>query len=371
MTASSLKIAVFGSSLVSSYWNVAARYYRGLLRALARRGHAITFYEPDAFGRQQHRDMHDPNWARVVVYPGNDESVALRRVTAAARYADVLVKASGVGVFDELLEHALLTAARRPQQVVFWDMDPTATLARLHTEPDDALHRLVPRYDAILTYGGDQATELAYRALGAHACLPVHDAFDPDAHPALPAREAYAADLALLAHWPPDPEARVAEYFFEPAQRLPQRQFLLAGSGWDSMAVPPNVRTPGELPAAEHDAVYRAARAVLHVASDDRAPGGPSGLAQLLQIAGTGACPISHADAGVERFLEPGVEVLIARNGAEVAQHLEALSPERALRIGAAARQRVLAQHCFDARARELEALFTAGAQAARFEASA
>src|SRR5262245_15889173 len=109
----SLKIAFFGSSLVSSYWNGAATYYRGLIRALAARGHVITFYEPDAFGRQQHRDLSDPSWAKVVVYGGNDDAAPLRQVTAAARYADVLIKASGVGVYDVLLEKAVLDAARR------------------------------------------------------------------------------------------------------------------------------------------------------------------------------------------------------------------------------------------------------------------
>jgi spore maturation protein CgeB len=62
-----MRIAFFGSSLVSAYWNGAATYYRGLLKALAGRGHAITFYEPDAFERQAHRDIDDPPWARIVV----------------------------------------------------------------------------------------------------------------------------------------------------------------------------------------------------------------------------------------------------------------------------------------------------------------
>src|SRR5947209_6065678 len=97
-----LNIAFFGSSLVSAYWNGAATYYRGIIRALAERGHRITFYEPDAYDRQQHRDIADPNWARVVVYSGQDESEALR-VIEQARGADLVVKASGVGVFDELL----------------------------------------------------------------------------------------------------------------------------------------------------------------------------------------------------------------------------------------------------------------------------
>src|SRR5689334_18527434 len=98
-----MHIAFFGSSLLSAYWNGAATYYRGLLRSLAEIGHRITFYEPDAFGRQQNRDLDPPSWAKVVVYRA-DNYVELRRCLKEASRADVLVKASGVGVFDEYLE---------------------------------------------------------------------------------------------------------------------------------------------------------------------------------------------------------------------------------------------------------------------------
>src|SRR3954471_8751473 len=97
-----LKIAFYGSSLVSAYWNGAATYYRGIIKELNRLGHHITFYEPDAYERQQHRDIPDPDWATVVVYDNNEESVF--KVLREADTADVVIKASGVGVFDELLE---------------------------------------------------------------------------------------------------------------------------------------------------------------------------------------------------------------------------------------------------------------------------
>ena len=76
-----MKVAFYGSSLLSSWWNGAATYYRGLLRDLAGRGYDITFYEPDAYERQSHRDMDPPEWARVVVYP-NDERGVLRILRA-------------------------------------------------------------------------------------------------------------------------------------------------------------------------------------------------------------------------------------------------------------------------------------------------
>src|SRR4030095_7315756 len=95
-----MNIAFFGSSLVSAYWNGAATYYRGIIRALADRGHRVTFFEPDAYQRQQHRDVPDPDWAEVVVYSAAG-TAAVDKAVEVASVADLVVKASGVGVFDE------------------------------------------------------------------------------------------------------------------------------------------------------------------------------------------------------------------------------------------------------------------------------
>src|SRR5436190_12074431 len=116
-----MRIAFFASSLVSAYWNGAATYYRGIVRALDARGHRITFYEPDAYGRQQHRDIDDPPYARVVVYPAASDDDAWRALES-ARAADLVVKASGVGVFDGLLEQGVLQLKGPRTRVVFWDV---------------------------------------------------------------------------------------------------------------------------------------------------------------------------------------------------------------------------------------------------------
>ena len=161
-----MNIAFFGSSLVSAYWNGAATYYRGLIRALAERGHRVTFYEPDAYGRQQNRDMADPPWARVVVYPG-EGTQGVRRCLDEARDADVIVKASGVGVFDALLEAGVLALRRAGNVVAFWDVDAPATLERVCGDSADPFGELIPKYDAVLTYGGGQPVVSAYESLGA------------------------------------------------------------------------------------------------------------------------------------------------------------------------------------------------------------
>src|SRR3569832_731929 len=120
-----MRIAFFGSSLVSTYWNGAATYYRGIIRAMADRGHETWFFEPDAWDRQKNRDIDAPAWAKVIVYE-NSEDAALRAVER-ARDFDLIVKASGVGVFDELLERAVLELRRPHNTVVFWDVDAPST----------------------------------------------------------------------------------------------------------------------------------------------------------------------------------------------------------------------------------------------------
>lgn len=176
----SLDIAFFGSSLVSAHWNGAATYYRGLLRELAQRGHLIRFYEPDAYERQQHRDTPDPDWAEVIVFPATE--AAARQQLHDASNADMIVKASGVGVFDELLERGVLETSHNGARIVYWDVDAPATLERIDADPNDPMRELVSAYDMVLTYGGGEPVVQAFRALGARRCVPIYSALDPSTH---------------------------------------------------------------------------------------------------------------------------------------------------------------------------------------------
>src|SRR5579884_2768497 len=115
-----MRFCCFGSSLVSAYWNGAATYYRGLLKALAERGHTIIFAEPDAYDRQKHRDIEDPSWAEVLVF--EPDEAGLQRVLSRATGADVVIKFSGVGVLDEELERAVLSVRGPGQLAIFWDV---------------------------------------------------------------------------------------------------------------------------------------------------------------------------------------------------------------------------------------------------------
>jgi spore maturation protein CgeB len=358
-----MNIAFFASSLVSAYWNGAATYYRGMVRALHERGHRVTFFEPDAFGRQQHRDLPDPPWAKVVVYPAARDADALNAVEQ-ARAADLVVKASGVGVFDELLELAVLDLQRPDCLVAFWDVDAPATLDRMQENAQDPLRALVPRYDLVLTYGGGEPVRRAYLALGAKDCIPIYNALDPTTHFPVAPEPRFESQLAFLGNRLPDREARVEEFFLRAAALLPDRKMLLGGSGWQDKALPANVQYLGHVYTADHNAFNCTPRAVLNVSRESMARYGFSPATRVFEAAGAAACVITDAWEGLELFFEPGSEMLVARDGEQVAQQLRGLDEDAARGIGQAAYRRVLAQHTYAHRAAQLESVLQGRQQA-------
>jgi spore maturation protein CgeB len=353
-----MNIAFYGSSLLSSYWNGAATYYRGLLRSLASRGYSITFYEPDAFDRQLHRDMDPPEWARVVVYQATD--AGLRGALAEAGAADILVKASGVGVFDAELLQGIIDHASPQALRIFWDVDAAATLDEIRGDPSHPVRAALPNLDLVLTYGGGPPVIAAYEGFGARSCVPIYNAVDPTTHFPVAADPRFVCDLAFLGNRLPDREQRVDEFLLKPAVALAERAFLIGGNGWETKAMPLNVRHRGHVYTSEHNAFNCTPRAVLNVARDSMANVGFSPATRVFEAAGAAACLITDAWEGIELFLAPNDEVLVARDGQDVAEHLVGLDKGRARRIGQAARARVLAEHTYDRRSDLVDRLFRA-----------
>jgi spore maturation protein CgeB len=352
-----MKIAFFGSSLVSAYWNGAATYYRGLLRALHERGHEITFYEPDAYERQKHRDIDDPPYARVVVYEAHSEAGPLQAL-ARASGSDLVVKASGVGVFDSLLERAVLERRQKGALAAYWDVDAAATLERMENDCADSLRPLIPEYDVIFTYGGGDGVVDAYRSFGARRCYPVYNALDPSTHFPVAEDSRFAGSLGFLGNRLPDREQRVNEFFFSPATKHCEKRFLLGGSGWENN-VPErgNIAYLGHVYTRDHNAFNCTLLAVLNICRDSMARRGFSPPTRLFEAAGAAACLITDAWHGIDDFLEPGRECLVAQNGAEVGEILKCLSKAQAREIGQAALRRIVSEHTYARRAEQVETI--------------
>jgi spore maturation protein CgeB len=274
-----------------------------------------------------------------------------------ARDADIVVKASGVGVFDDELIEGILEHSAPHALKIFWDVDAAATLEEMRQSEDHPVRRALPSLDMVLTYGGGPPVVRAYEAFGAARCVPVYNALDPTTHHPVARDARFTADLAFLGNRLPDREARVEEFFLKPAGELSDREFLIGGNGWDTKAMPGNVRHLGHVFTHEHNAFNCTPLAVLNVARDSMADIGFSPATRVFEAAGAAACLITDAWEGIELFLEPDEEVLVARDGQDVIDLVRELTPERARAIGDAALNRVLAEHTYAHRGAEVDAL--------------
>jgi spore maturation protein CgeB len=352
-----LQIAFFGSSIVSAYWNGAATYYRGIVKALHKMGHQVTFYEPDIYDRQKHRDIDDPEYCRVVLYQST--TIIVDRIMEEASHADVIIKASGVGDLDSYLEKKTAALKHEHNLVIFWDVDAPATLDRIENDPGDYFRELIPKFDFILTYGGGQPVIDAYSRKGAKKCIPIYNALDTETHHPVTAETRFEASLSFLGNRLPDREARVEAFFLIPAAQIPEHPFLLGGSGWGDKEMPGNVSYVGHVYTKDHNAFNCSPMAVLNISRDSMAKYGFSPATRVFEAAGAGACIITDYWEGIEHFFEPEKEILVARSGEEVVEILRVLTPEIARSIGQAAYQKVISAHTYDHRAALLQEIFT------------
>ena len=351
-----MKVFVFGSSLTSSYWNGAATYYRGIYKNLAELGFHITFAEPDAYGRQQHRDAGDFSYAEVLVYQSPRDIPALLKRAAKA---GLVIKHSGVGVDDALLEERILECKGPGTQVAFWDVDAPATLASVEADPKHPLREWVREYDYIFTYGGGAPVVEHYLKLGARACHPIYNALDPETHYPVEADPCLSCDLVFVGNRLPDRERRVEEFFLAAAEMAPECDFVLGGEGWGAKTLPPNVRWIGHVATEDHNRVNCSARLVLNINRESMAKVGFSPPTRVFEAAGAGACLITDHWEGIEKFFLPGSEILVARNAGEIVDLLRTVDAKLAREIGEAMRKRARQEHTYALRALEVREILS------------
>ncbi len=349
-----MNIFVLGSSIVSSYWNGAATYYRGIYKYLARRGHRITFAEADAYGRQSHRDAGDYSYVESVVYqPASELDSILRR----AEGADVVVKHSGIGVDDQALESRVLELQDQ-SVVIFWDVDAPATIQRLHARTGDSFRPLVPRYDAIFTYGGGPGIRDEYRRFGARSYASIYNGLDADTHHPVAPDPTLECDVAFIGNRLPDREARVEQLFLRAAELAPERKFILGGEGWGDKALPRNVRWIGHVPTGDHNRVNCSASMVMNINRSSMADFGFSPPTRVFEVAGAGTCLLCDDWPGIDECFEPGKEIIVIRSAEDVVRALEEFDVAARRRIGSAFHERALRDHTYAQRAEQAEKAF-------------
>jgi spore maturation protein CgeB len=344
-----LDIVIFGLSITSSWGNGHAATYRALAKALARRGHRLTFLERDAEWYRANRDLVSADYCNIRLYDSlNDIPRLFGHLVDAADLTIV-----GSYVPDGIAIGEWVTARARGV-TAFYDIDTPVTLAGLETGSVAYIApRLIPRFDIYLSFTGGPVLSLIEDVYGSPRARVLYCAAEPD----LSARSASSRwTLGYLGTYSIDRQPALEGLLLEPARALPEQTFVVAGAQYPAeLSWPANVTRIEHVAPEEHAAFYSQQRYTLNLTRAEMVSMGYSPSIRLFESAAFGVPVISDRWAGIEQFFTPGEEILIVDHAQQVIQLLNELPDDRRRAIAAGARKRLARQHTPEHRARTLE----------------
>ena len=352
MSAPSHRFVFLGLSITSSWGNGHATTYRALLRQLAARGHSVTFLERDLEFYADNRDLPDPPYARTHLYRSFEELAD--RFGPLVREADLVVVGSYV---PEGKRVGAWVQQLAPERAAFYDIDTPVTLAKLDAGEEEYLSReLVPRYALYLSFTGGPTLKRIERELGAPCARPLYCSVDPDLYFPEPSPEGLRWDAGYLGTYSADRQPALERLLLEPARRWQTGRFIVAGAQYPAdLELPANVAHETHLSPAEHRRFYNAQRFTVNVTRRAMANAGWSPSVRLFEAAACGTPILTDRWPGLEDFLEPGREVVVADTPEQALEVLRDMPDRQRQAISRAARSRILGAHTAGHRAEALE----------------
>jgi spore maturation protein CgeB len=354
-----MKLVIFGLTISSSWGNGHATLWRGLCRALAAKGHGVTFFERDVPYYACHRDANHLPDCDLVLYP-KWESVRARARDAVANADCAIVTSYCVdarAATELILDFASLVH-------VYYDLDTPVTLDRLRNQGDvEYLPQCgLGSFDLVLSYTGGDALKELQSQLGARRVAALYGSVDADFYRPSSPSSTYAADLSYLGTYAADRQAALERLFVEPARRFPDKRFLIGGAMYPGdFPWTRNIYFVRHVPPPEHPAFYSSSPLTLSVTRSAMANLGYCPSGRLFEAAACETAIVSDYWSGLEEFFEPGKEILIASTPEDISEVLK-LSPQELRNVGAAARERVLSEHTAEHRCDQLLNLIEASA---------
>ena len=355
-----MKIVVFGLSITSAWGNGHATTFRALLEALHRRGHDIVFYEKNVEWYAHNRDLPHPSYCRLRLYESWPEirNEAKRELGD----ADIGLVGSyfpdGIAAINELLDSRAAVKA-------FYDIDTPITIAELRrqnqTEYLKAEH--ISGFDVYFSFTGGPMLHEIEQQFGARCAVPLYCSFDPTEYRRFGVNKRFACELSYMGTYAPDRQAKLEELLVRPAEKLPGKNFVVAGPQYPkAIRWPKNVRRIVHLNPRWHARFYSSSRLTLNVTRREMVIVGYSPSVRLFEAAACGVAIVSDNWPGLGTFFTPGREILLPVDGQDVVRYL-ALDDTELRRIGDAAQQRVLAEHTSEVRAQQFEDAIVAAQQ--------
>lgn len=348
-----MKLTIFGLSITSSWGNGHATTFRALCHALHRRGHRIVFFEHNLEWYQNNRDLPHPPYCDAKTFGSWDE--ILPAVRAELKDSDVAMVGSyfpdGVAALEEVLCSNVSVKA-------FYDIDTPVTVKGLkdHGRTDYLYRQHLPELDVYFSFTGGPMLDVLETGFGTPYAVPLYCSVDPEKHSELPVNPSFACDLSYMGTYAADRQPKIDELLCAPARRLPQKKFIVAGPQYPvELEWPGNVQRITHLNPRHHAEFYSSSRMTLNVTRREMVMAGYAPSVRLFEAAACSATILSDTWPGLETFFVPGREILTPTGGDDVARYISGYNEYELRCIGRAARERVLASHTSEVRAREFE----------------
>lgn len=349
-----LDIVFLGLSLSSSWGNGHATTFRALIRGLKKEGHRVLFLERDVPWYATQRDLPDPDFCELALYSDIGQMIAAhgRRL----KTADAVIIGSYVPEGVRVIEKVM---ALRPRRLCFFDIDTPVTLAKLaHGDEEYIAREQIPQFDAYFSFSGGEVLTRLEREYGARKALALYCSVDDDRYKNTGSPICW--DLGYLGTYSADRQPTLERLLIEPARRLPQLRFVVAGPQYPAQIDwPSNVERIEHLPPSKHPDFYSRQRFTLNVTRADMIAAGWSPSVRLFEAAACRTPIISDDWRGLDELLPQGEAIIIARQPQDVIDALTTVDDEERLSLGSAAHSRVMQGHTGIARARYLAAMLS------------
>jgi spore maturation protein CgeB len=191
--------------------------------------------------------------------------------------------------------------------------------------------------------------------LAAKEVMPLYGSVDPDVHRRVPPNDSYCAALSYLGTYSRDRQRALQDLFIQPARRAPNARFVIGGAQYPAeFPWTKNIFFVQHVAPSEHPSFFCSSRLTLNITRAAMRDMGwcPSG--RLFEAAACGVPIVSDWWTGLDEFLTPESEILIASSPDDVLAALE-LHESHLCRIARAARERVLTEHTGAKRALQFE----------------
>jgi spore maturation protein CgeB len=334
-----LSFVFLGLSITSSWGNGHATTYRGLLRELSALGHHVTFLERDVPWYRDNRDLVRPPYAETHLYGSLQE--LSERFAPAVRDADLVVVGSYVPEGKRVCSWVLDTARGG---TAFYDIDTPVTLQALLAGRCEYLApEHVPRFHLYLSFTGGPTLQTLEQRFSSPRARALYCSVDPELYRPAPGARRWRA--GYLGTYSDDRQPGLERLLVEPARRLAQQRFVVAGPLYPPhIRWPDNVERTSHVAPADHAAFYGSQAFTVNVTRKDMIAAGYSPSVRLFEAAACGTPIITDAWEGIEAFFAPGQEILVARTTQQAIEYMKLDEADRAA-IAERARARVLAQH--------------------------